>query len=240
MQIASIPGVQMCTPITRSRPEMRAEEVAGDPHNAGRVARGQLVRRADAAPIRVDRDADNPAGNCPAEMTVAKVAAEELEAPPAIDRGQTLETRGYGPDVEIRMPDQTPQMTYQHTPAMPFSPPPANPPLWTSAATPTPAAVAAHTPVATAPVVRFPIVLESPNMGRHRLRVDLFSVSETLIVIGYDTAADVVIVEPPTGTINDLITVTHNGQAYSCACLGFTADVSIAGRDLLLLVLVRV
>jgi hypothetical protein len=221
---------------------MRAEEVAGDPHNAGQVARGQLVRRADAAPIRVDRDADNPAGNCPAEMTVAKVAAEEREAPPAIDRGPSLETRGYGPDVEIRMPDQTPQVTYQAASAVPFSPPPVNPPRWTSApATVVPLAPAPVAPVApVVPAARVPIVLESPKMGRHRLRVDLFSVSETLVVIGYDTNADTVIVEPPTGTINDPITVTHNGQAYSCACLGFTADVSIAGRDLLLLVLVRV
>lgn len=91
------------------------------------------------------------------------------------------------------------------------------------------------------PLQKYKVLLSSDKMGRHRLRVNKFAVSESVVVLGYVDDDDSVIVEPPISSgQSDTISVTHAGQTYVCVYYGFTFDLAIDGRDMLLVVLVRI
>lgn len=244
MSVANIPGVQMCAPLNITRPELRAKEAEGDPHNQGLSSKGNLVRRSTASQIVVDRDAD---GGVPHALEAVQscTANAEREAPaPTIDRGPSLENRNYGADVEIAVDSPGPPLLKESAPApqpVAAAPPPvqaAPPPV----SQPT---IAAAAPPPVSPSVsqqrtKIPIVLESETMGRHRLKVDVFSASDNAVLIGYGLDDDSTIVEPPPCTSEHPLTIKHGEHTYSCACYGLSVEAEIAGRQLLLLVLVRV
>lgn len=231
MSVANIPGVQMCAPLNITRPELRAKEAEGDPHNQGLSSKGNLVRRSTASQIVVDRDAD---GGVPHALEAVQscTANAEREAPaPTIDRGPSLENRNYGADVEIAVDSPGPPLLKESAPAP--QPVAAAPP-------PVQAAPPPVSPSVSQQRTKIPIVLESETMGRHRLKVDVFSASDNAVLIGYGLDDDSTIVEPPPCTSEHPLTIKHGEHTYSCACYGLSVEAEIGGRQLLLLVLVRV
>ncbi len=90
------------------------------------------------------------------------------------------------------------------------------------------------------PVDKIKLTMRSDRMGTHRLRVNKLSVSDTLLIIGYIDDDDAVIVEPPVkNSADDILTIIVDDKTYKCQHYGFTADMLVDGRQMLLVVLVR-
>lgn len=93
-----------------------------------------------------------------------------------------------------------------------------------------------------APVKRVSVVLSSPTIGRHRLKVAQVLISESLVVLAYVDDDDSTIYEPPRSTEGQTIIVEYEGRAYTCVYMDMNVtQPSLAGdHQLLLVVLVRV
>lgn len=85
------------------------------------------------------------------------------------------------------------------------------------------------------------VVLESARMGRHRIRVDKYAVSDTMVVLGYIDDDDAAIVEPPVAEgQDDVVRVTLEQTTYTCLYYGFTFEMQVDGHPMLMVALVLV
>lgn len=85
------------------------------------------------------------------------------------------------------------------------------------------------------------VLMESPRMGRHRIRVDKYAISDTLLVLGYIDDDDAAIVEPPVAEDReDVVRVTIDQTTYTCLYYGFTFEMQVDGHPMLMVALVLV
>jgi hypothetical protein len=91
-------------------------------------------------------------------------------------------------------------------------------------------------------VKRVSVVLSSPTIGRHRLKVAQVLVSQSLVILAYVDDDDSTIYEPPRSVDGQQIVVEYEGQSHPCVYMDMNVtQPSLNGdQQLLLVVLVRV
>lgn len=100
--------------------------------------------------------------------------------------------------------------------------------------------VSIRPPAQAAPVVAVPsrvakkkVTIRNASMGRIQAKVDLVSISDTLIMLGFVDDDDAVIVEPPAKGSTEAVIITYEGVEYTCYYFGFTTslDIRLDSRD---------
>ncbi len=92
-------------------------------------------------------------------------------------------------------------------------------------------------------IKRETVILSSPTIGKHRLKVTQVLISATIIVLVYEDNDDTTIYEPPDSGSAQPLLLEYGADKYECAYYGQSVTQQVLdqpGRQLLLVVLVRV